>query len=299
MSMAPVELEPLVRAALDAVREDPAARPLNVGLEVQQGGLRVLADGVRVEQVVMNLLTNAVKFTPAGGNIRVQLAREGEWARLDVVDDGQGIAAGFLPHVFEMFAQPGSVTTRTKGGLGIGLALVREIVGVHGGKVEAHSDGAGKGARFSVWLPLLDAGTSGEAPGQGEQQSVAGVRILLVDDVEDVVTTCQALLEMHGALVWGATSGQQALDILKEQEVDLLVSDISMPGMDGYALLRAVRQMPRYARLPAIAVTGLAREKDIAQARESGFDAHVGKPMSVERLTDIILELLPARVQKD
>src|SRR5206468_728175 len=148
------------------------------------------------------------------------------------------IAPGFLPHVFEMFAQPGSVTTRAKGGLGIGLALVREIVDLHGGRVEAYSDGVGKGARFTVRLPLLDEDTSRQAPGADRlAQNVAGVRILLVDDVEDVVTTCQALLEMHGAVVWGATSGAEALEILARQEVDLLVSDISMPGMDGYALL--------------------------------------------------------------
>jgi two-component system, chemotaxis family, CheB/CheR fusion protein len=188
------------------------------------------------------------------------------------------------------------VTTRAKGGLGIGLALVREIVALHGGAVDAHSDGVGKGACFTGRLPLLDENTPRQhADEEPLAQSVAGVRILLVDDVEEVVATCQALLEMHGAIVWGATSGQQALDILMRQEVDLLVSDISMPGMDGYALLRAARQMSRYAALPAIAVTGLARERDIAQARETGFDAHIGKPMSVERLTKIIGELLPAR----
>jgi two-component system CheB/CheR fusion protein len=304
LSMAPVELAPLVQGAVEAVRADPGAAGLAIGLELDaapgagagEAPLRVMADSVRIEQVVMNLLSNAVKFTPSGGSIALRVAREGGYARIDVSDTGQGIAPGFLPHVFEMFAQPGSVTTRAKGGLGIGLALVREIVGLHGGRVEAVSEGVGKGARFSVWLPLVEADALRRPlQDEGLAQSVAGVRILLVDDVEDVVTTCQALLEMHGALVWGATSGQQALEILQTQDVDLLVSDISMPGMDGYALLRAVRQMPRYARLPAIAVTGLARERDIAQARETGFDAHIGKPMSVERLTEIIGELLPRR----
>jgi two-component system CheB/CheR fusion protein len=297
MSMAPVELLPLVEAAVEAVRADPAASALQIALEAQDGaGLSAMADSVRIEQVVMNLLSNAVKFTPAGGAVTLRLARDAQDVRLDVLDTGQGIAPGFLPHVFEMFSQPGSVTTRAKGGLGIGLALVREIVGLHGGRVEAASSGIGKGARFTVWLPLLDENAPRQQPGDdGLAQNVAGVRILLVDDVEDVVTTCQALLEMHGAVVWGATGGQQALEVLAGHEVDLLVSDISMPGMDGYALLRAVRQIPRYAALPAIAVTGLAREKDIAQARESGFDAHVGKPMSVERLTEIIGDLLPGR----
>jgi two-component system CheB/CheR fusion protein len=303
LSMVPVELLPLVEGAVEAVRADPAASALSIGFEADgadgAAGMSAMADRVRIEQVVMNLLSNAIKFTPSGGSVTLRLTREGSEARLEVLDTGQGIAPGFLPHVFEMFAQPGSVTTRAKGGLGIGLALVREIVGLHGGRVEAYSAGVGKGARFTVWLPLLDASAPRQAPLDDTLvQSVAGVRILLVDDVEDVVTTCQALLEMHGAVVWGATSGEQALELLGQHEVDLLVSDISMPGMDGYALLRAVRQIPRYAALPAIAVSGLARERDIAQARETGFDARVGKPMSIERLTEIIGDLLPGRTNR-
>lgn len=294
LSMAPVDLCPLVLGVVEATRTDPAARDLSVTLQSDCPSLRVLADSVRIEQVLMNLLSNAVKFTPAGGAIALRLGCEGDQGRIDVTDTGQGIAAGFLPQVFEMFSQPGSVTTRAKGGLGIGLALVREIVALHGGRVEAYSDGVGKGARFTLWLPLLpEQACEPAAEDNGFEQSVAGVRILLVDDVEDVVMTCQALLEMHGAVVTAATSGQQALAALAAQPVDLLVSDISMPGMDGYALLTAARQLPGLARLPAIAVTGLAREKDIAMARETGFNAHIGKPMSVERLTEIIRDVLP------
>lgn len=296
LSMAPVDLAPLVQGAVQAARADSAAAALTVALQADCADARVMADGVRIEQAVMNLLSNAVKFTPAGGAVRVALACEDGMARIDVTDTGQGIAPAFLPQVFQMFAQPGSVTTRSKGGLGIGLALVREIVMLHGGSVEAFSEGVGKGARFTVRLPLLNDHAPEQVPADdGVEQNIAGVRILLVDDVEDVVMTCQALLEMHGAVVTGVTSGQQALDVLADQEVDLLVSDISMPGMDGYALLKAARAIQRYTRLPAIAVTGLARERDIAQARETGFDAHVGKPMSVERLTDIIRDLLPGR----
>jgi two-component system CheB/CheR fusion protein len=200
------------------VRADPAAAPLTIDLPVADGALRVLADSVRIEQVVMNLLSNAVKFTPAGGSIAVRLERDADSARIAVSDTGQGISAAFLPQVFDMFSQPGSVTTRAKGGLGIGLALVREIVGLHGGTVEAFSEGIGRGARFTVRLPLADAAT---CPAGGADdalaQDIAGVRILLVDDVEDVVATCQALLEMHGAYVTGAVSGAQALDILATQ----------------------------------------------------------------------------------
>jgi two-component system CheB/CheR fusion protein len=166
---------------------------------------------------------------------------------------------------------------------------------MHGGRVEAFSEGLGKGARFTVWLPLAAAGAAQPEDGRGTGQDIAGVRILLVDDVEEVVTTCRTLLELHGAVVTGATSGAEALAILADNDVDLLITDISMPGMDGYDLLKAARALPRYARLPAIAVSGLARDKDIAQARASGFDAHLGKPLSVERLTGIIRHLLPAR----
>jgi two-component system CheB/CheR fusion protein len=296
LALAPVELAPLAFAAVDAVRADPAAESVAITVRDEADGMQVMADSVRMEQVVMNLLSNAVKFTPAGGSIEVLLAREGNQARLDVVDTGQGIAPSFLPHVFEMFGQSHSVTTRTKGGLGIGLALVREIVGLHGGRVEAHSEGIGKGARFTCWLPLLEEGA---VPGADDidalGNSIAGVRILLVDDVEDVVMVCKALLEMHGAGVEVATSARQGLALLEEGAFDLLISDISMPEMDGYDFLRAVRKMPRYAQLPAIAVSGLAREQDVLRAREAGFAAHIGKPMSVERLAEVIRELLPRR----
>jgi two-component system CheB/CheR fusion protein len=257
--------------------------------------LPVLADAVRIEQVVMNLLSNAIKFTPSGGGITVRLARDGAEARVDVSDSGQGIAPSFLPHVFEMFGQPGSVTTRAKGGLGIGLALVREIMTLHGGRVEAASTGHGKGARFTFWLPLLAENPVRDAVPAGGQRSINGVRVLLVDDVEDAVTVCQTLLEMHGADVATATSAREALDYMQRHEVDVLVSDISMPEMDGYQLLQEAHKLPQYTRLPAVAVSGLAREQDIAAARAAGFSAHIGKPMSVDRLVEIICDLLPGR----
>ena len=296
MSMAPLDLVPLLRSAADAARTGPGSGDVAIETDLDAALPRVMGDSVRIEQVVMNLLSNAVKFTPPGGRVAVRLARDGDAARIDVTDTGQGIAPDQLARVFEMFAQSASVTTRAKGGLGIGLALVREIVTLHGGRVEAFSEGAGKGARFSVWLPLAQAGvTRADEDQGGPRRDIAGVRVLLVDDVEDVVTTCRALLEMHGAVVTGATSARQALAILADTDVDLLVSDISMPEMDGYALLKAVRAQPRHAHLPAIAVSGLAREKDIAQARAAGFDAHLGKPLSVEQLTAIIRGLLPVQ----
>jgi two-component system CheB/CheR fusion protein len=296
LSVAPVHADKVVGGIIDVARADPSGRGLLIEAYGLDEGLVVMADAVRFEQIVMNLLSNAIKFTPQGGRIEVRLRAEEAAMRLDVIDSGQGIAPGSLAKVFEMFGQPNSVTTRSKGGLGIGLALVRELVVLHGGRIEARSEGIGKGSCFSVWLPLIEqgghevGGTPGDAP-----LDIAGLRVLLVDDVEDAVLVMQSLLEMYGATVLAATSARQALDILGHEQVDLLISDISMPDMDGYGLLGEVRKMPRYANLPAVAVTGLGREQDIAAARAAGFSAHLGKPLSVDRLLSIIPGLLRRR----
>jgi two-component system CheB/CheR fusion protein len=281
LSMAPVSLGHVVQGIVDVERADPAAREIAIEVVNEADGMHVLADVVRIEQVLMNLLGNAVKFTPAGGRIVVRLRPEDGQLRVDVCDTGQGIAPDFLPHVFDMYGQSMSVTTRSTGGLGIGLALVREIVGMQGGRVEAYSEGVGKGARFSFWLPLLD--------GQGT--------LLVVDDKEEMLTSFKALLETGGATVFEASGALQGLEILARETVDLLISDISMPEIDGYAFLRRVRADPRLAGLPAIAVTGMQREHDIAQARAAGFSAQLGKPLSIDRLNTVVHELLPRRGQ--
>ena len=293
LSVAPIHVEKVIGAIVDVARADPSTRGLLIEAYGLEADLVVMADAVRFEQIVMNLLSNAVKFTPQGGRIEIRLGAEDGRMRLDVADSGQGIAPGSLPKIFEMFGQPNSVTTRSKGGLGIGLALVRELVNLHGGRIEARSEGIGKGSCFTVWLPLLEQGGHevNAAPADA-QRNIAGLRVLLVDDVEDAVLVMQSLLELYGAEVLVATSARQALEILGREQVDLLISDISMPDMDGYGLLSEVRKMPRHATLPAVAVTGLGREQDIAAAREAGFSAHLGKPLSVDRLLAIIPGLL-------
>ncbi|WP_306395199.1 CheR family methyltransferase [Telluria beijingensis] len=295
LSMAPVMLDTLLPGMVEVARNDPAARDLRIGFSGGADGLPVLADVVRIEQVVMNLLSNAIKFTPAGGAIDVHLAHEGESVRIDVNDSGQGIAPSFLPHVFDMYGQSMAVTTRSKGGLGIGLALVREIVSLHGGRVEATSEGLGKGSRFSVWLPLFDSKASAGGAAESGGDDLAGLRILVVDDMEDMLLVFKSLLEMSGATVFEATSARAGLAILERREVDLLISDISMPEIDGYEFLRMVRALPHGAQLPAIAVTGMRRDADIAEARAAGFSAHLGKPMSVERLNAVVRDLLPRK----
>ena len=296
LTMAPVLPERVARGIVEVMRADPAAQDVAIELSGGADGLYVMADAVRLEQVLMNLLSNALKFTPKGGRIAVHLGRENNGVRIDVTDSGQGIAPSFLPHVFDMYGQSVAVTTRTKGGLGIGLALVREIIVLHDGRVEAFSEGIGKGARFSVWLPLLD-GNAAPLPGDegGAEDSMAGLRILVVDDMEEMLLIFKSLLETSGAVVFEATSAKKGLEILEREQVDLLISDISMPDVDGYEFLRRVRSNPKLARLPAIAISGMRRDSDIANARAAGYSAHLGKPLSVERLAAIVHDLLPRR----
>ena len=295
LSMAPVVLDKLLQDMVDVARNDPAAKDLRIDFTGGADGLPVLADVVRIEQVVMNLLSNAIKFTPAGGRIEIHLEREKEALRIDVTDSGQGIAPSFLPHVFDMYGQSTAVTTRSKGGLGIGLALVREIVALHGGRVDVRSDGAGKGARFSVWLPLFDSKTLPCVGGDTSTDDLAGLRILLVDDMEEMLLVFKSLLEMSGATVFEATNALDGLVLLEREPVDLLISDISMPEIDGYEFLRRVRAIPKLAELPAIAITGMRRDADIGKARAAGFSAHLGKPVSVERLNALVHDLLPRK----
>ncbi|WP_036249190.1 CheR family methyltransferase [Massilia sp. BSC265] len=296
LTMSPVVLDAVLQGIVDVMRNDPATRELQIDLTGNSGGMPVLADLVRIEQAVMNLLSNAVKFTPPGGRIEVHLDREEGFVRLDVSDSGQGIAPEFLSHVFDMYRQSASATTRSKCGLGIGLALVREIVTLHGGRIEAAYEGVGKGARFSIWLPVLDR-VAGALPGEAidAEASMVGLRILLVDDAEDMLQVFQSLLEVSGAVVFAAFSAAQGLEILAREDVDILISDIAMPDIDGYEFLRRVHAMPKYAKLPAIAITSMRRDTDIANARAAGFSAHLGKPVSVERLGAIVRDLLPSR----
>ena len=294
LTMAPVVLDTLLQGMVDAARNDPAAQGIEVVFSGGADNLPVLADVVRIEQVVMNLLSNAIKFTPKGGRIEVHLAREPEALRIDVVDNGQGIAPSFLPHVFDMYGQSMVVTTRSKGGLGIGLALVKELVALHGGRIEAASEGIGKGARISFWLPLFDSHGIPRSSGAGKGgDDLAGLRILVVDDMEEMLMVFKSLLETGGATVFEANSALEGLAVLERQEVDLVISDVSMPEIDGYEFLRRVRAMPKHAGLPAIALSGMRRDADIQRAREAGFSAHLGKPVSVERLHEIVHDLLP------
>lgn len=291
LSLAPLDLGGVVQAIAEVARADELEIKPLIKVHGCDQGWMILADAVRIEQVVMNLLSNAIKFTPVHGEIGLSLYRDGDRVRLDVKDTGQGIAPAAQARIFEMFGQPNSITTRAKGGLGIGLAVVRELVTLHSGKIEVYSEGIGRGTRFSVSFPLLENQAALPDCADCAPAGVAGIRILLVDDAPDVVMLMKELLEMDGAEVYVATTALDALAVLEQQQIEILVSDISMPDIDGYELLRRVHKMARYTHLPAVAVSGLGREQDIARAREAGFSAHIGKPLQLDKMMAIVTKL--------
>jgi two-component system, chemotaxis family, CheB/CheR fusion protein len=293
LDMSDIDLCAIAREIVEVMQADPAAAGLTIAVVCAEGSVMIRADRVRIEQVVLNLLSNAIKFTPPGGNIELRVEREGETARLEVTDSGYGIAPEFLPHVFDMFAQSSAGMRRNKNGLGIGLMLVRHIVELHGGRIEAVSEGLGRGTRFTVSLPLRATQPAESAlRHDATKAGIAGLRILLVDDMEDAVVGLKALLELEGAHVRAVTSATDALKAIDEEAVDLMVSDVAMPGMDGYALIKEVRKKPGLANLPAIAVTGLGRVEDAERAHEAGFSAHISKPVLLDVLVKTATELL-------
>ena len=295
LNFAAVEWAPIIERLVEAVQVDTRAKHLQLRTELDPDASLVFADPVRVEQIVWNLISNALKFTPEGGAITIRLAPEGSLARLDVIDNGRGLEPHFLRHVFDMFRQADGRSTREEGGLGIGLALVRHLTELHGGRVAVTSPGLGKGACFSVWLPLYGGGASLAAVPPAASPELEGLRILLVDDTPDTLEAFGELLRLEGAEVTTAASGLQALQAAQSADFDLILSDVAMPGMDGYELMRELRKLERIAQVPAIAVTGFGRPNDEDRARAAGFSAHVSKPVGLDALLDLLHRLRVAR----
>jgi two-component system CheB/CheR fusion protein len=257
----------------------------------------VRCDIVRLQQIIWNLLSNAIKFTPDGGkvSVRLEVDAEAERCRLSVTDSGKGIDPQFLPHVFEMFSQGGGSHDARERGLGIGLALVRELVEAHGGEVRATSEGLGHGASFVVRLPLVNPERERTAATNTNGNILAGMRILLVDDSKETLSLFKDLLEMEEARVDIASSGAIALEKLESSsEYDLLISDIGMPQMNGYQLIAKVRSLPGVGGIRALALTGYGRDVDGGRASSAGFDGHLPKPTSVEDLKNLLASLQPA-----
>jgi PAS domain S-box-containing protein len=294
-----VSIASLVRASVDAVRLAAAAKDIRVVATEADAG-EIMGDANRLQQVVWNLLANAIKFTPAGGRVEVNVDTTPSSVRLSVTDTGSGIAPEFLPHVFEPFRQADAATTRVHGGLGLGLAIVRYIVEAHGGTVSAHSDGAGRGATFVVEFPRIAGDRALPRPAMATAASpdLKGVRVLFVDDQEDARQLARVILGRAGADTAVASCVSEALLELMRGTPDVVVTDIAMPVEDGYALLRELRSADSRAgrRTPAIAATAYGSPEDRDRALAAGFDAFIKKPMQPDALTGAIAEVLRTRL---
>jgi CheY-like chemotaxis protein len=301
---APVALGDVLREAVETVRPQADARRVTV--EVATGGLgpvMVSGDRTRLVQVFWNLIHNAVKFSREGGRVRVNCRAEGPSARVEVSDEGAGIAPDFLPHVFERFRQADMGTTRAHGGLGIGLALVKSFVEAHGGRVTAASAGEGRGSRFTVTLPALAAPpepvTDGARARAAEACAEPSCRVLLVEDARDTLDMLRVVFEARGYATETCATPEEALRVAGSGRFDIIVSDIGLPRMDGYELIRRLRRMPHLGETPAVALTGYAAPRDAEAALDAGFDAHVAKPVDPSALAEQIEELLKRRAHGD
>ena len=297
-----IPLEPVIEAAVDTVRLSAAAKGIDLRVAIDsRTSLVVKGDAARLQQVVWNLLANAVKFTPAGGRVDVELRQADGVAVIEVGDTGEGIEATLLPHVFERFWQSDSRPSRRHGGMGLGLAIVRHLCEAHGGTVTAVSDGVDRGARFTVRLAIESVVSQNaptpSAPPHAEVPVLAGFHILIVDDEADARFLTSKLLAVGGAKVTVVGSAGDALHAMRLHRFDAMVADIGMPGEDGYALIRAVRSLTveEGAQLPAIAVTAYASVHDRQQALAAGFDDHVAKPISPQELVSAIANLISLR----
>jgi PAS domain S-box-containing protein len=306
----PSDLSRVVEAAIDTVRHAATAKGINLRTTFEPGVGPVMGDPRRLQQVVWNLLLNAVKFTPMGGEVSVRVEREGAHARVVVTDTGAGIAPEFLPYVFDRFRQGDQSTTRTHGGLGLGLAIVRHLVELHGGTVKAESDGHGCGSTFTLELPRLrnaDSGMRIEEEGESardesaisnlQSEMLSGLRVLVVDDEPDALDLIRAILERKGASVTAVGTADAAWGALEGAWPDLLLCDIGMPGEDGYQFIRRLRahESSRGLKTPAVALTAYAGESDRALALEAGFQLHVAKPVDPAGLVSVIADLIESR----
>lgn len=315
---APVDLVAVTQEACDVVEPVAAAKRIDLVRPADNASAEpVDADAARLQQAIGNLLANALKFTPEGGRITVSVERAGEQMVVEIVDTGRGIDAAFLPHVFERFRQADSATSRPHGGLGLGLTIVRKIVRLHGGTVDAASEGEGRGATFAIRLPILTVGTSADrSAGRAERRTMPrdrrlgasagaahpgagrldGLHILVVDDDADGRALTSLMLTDLGARVNTAASARDARKMLSVQRPDVLVSDIGMPGEDGYSLIRQIRQheAEHGGFLAAIALTGYAGDEEQSRALGAGFQAHVPKPLDPAKLTAAITRVARA-----
>lgn len=305
MDVRPVDPNSFIDAAVEAVRPAAEARGVRVQKVIDTGPVSIPGDPVRLQQVVWNLLSNAIKFTPRGGRVQIRSERVNSHLEIVVSDTGQGISPEFLPHVFDRFRQADQKTSRHHGGMGLGLAIVRHLVELHGGTVSANSEGENKGATFTVMLPIspvyqVDASGGRVHPGARDllppndsTDRLDGLRILVVDDESDTRELLKQGLEYCGAKVKVAGSAAEAIEALMSSVPDILISDIGMPGTDGYDLIKQVRRLPpeRGGNVAAIALTAYTRVEDRLQALRAGYDMHVPKPVELAELVAVAVSV--------
>jgi signal transduction histidine kinase/AmiR/NasT family two-component response regulator len=303
LNIAPLKLGSVIEAAIENVRPAAAAKGIRLSALLDPAADAMSGDAERLQQVVWNLLSNAIKFTPKGGRVEVRLERDDSHVEIVVADDGQGIKPEFLPYVFERFRQEDAGTNRRQGGLGLGLAIVRHIVEQHGGTVRAASEGLGRGASFTVTLPITSV--RDVSPGELRDMaagvrlapenppSLVGVRALLVDDVADARNLIAMMLAEDGAEVRTAASAKEALAACDEWRPDILIADIGMPGEDGYTLMKELRarEKTRGGHIPAIALTAYARREVRLRALSVGYESHVPKPVDPAELLTVVASL--------
>src|SRR5882724_7457505 len=302
LDLQPIELAPVIEAAINVVRPTAEAKGIQIETAFDSDPAVVSGDANRFQQVIWNLVSNAVKFTPSTGRVTVSLHQTDTEVQITVTDTGRGISADFLPFVFDRFRQADSTTTRQHGGLGLGLAIARHIVEIHGGTIRADSIGDGRGATFTVGLPLMDAMSKTRSEDTVEMEasgsvvrnrtSLTGLHILLVDDDEDTLELITAALTGRNARVTAVSSANEALEALKLSQPDVLVSDIAMPDQDGYELIKKVRALDlmNVSRIPAVAITAYAKEEDRTRAFSSGFQGYLAKPIELSELINAVAE---------
>ncbi len=298
LDLHPIELAPVIEAAVNVVRPTAEAKGVVIDTILDSALAVVSGDANRLQQVIWNLLSNAIKFTPGNGRVTVSLSLVGVDVHITVTDTGRGISNDFLPFVFDRFRQADSTTTRQHGGLGLGLAIARHIVEIHGGSISAKSEGEGRGATFTVELPLLDAMNRArsehdlDVSALRDGTSLTGLHILLVDDDDDALEVMTAALKGKNAQVTAVSSANEALEALKVLHPDVLVSDIAMPEQDGYELIKKVRALDLSAanQIPAVAITAYAKEEDRTRAFASGFQCFLAKPIEPAELIHAVAQ---------
>lgn len=287
-----VDLKETISAAVETVHLAAAAKAITIHSNFAADTEQVLGDATRLQQVIWNLLSNAVKFTPTGGRVEIRLEKNDSQAQIQVIDTGRGINPEFLPYVFDYFRQADSSITRTFGGLGLGLAIVRQIVELHGGTVKAESPGIEQGSTFTVNLPLLPTPTLKTAVEESitDSLSLQGIQVLAVDDEVDNLDLVNFILEEAGANVISVSSATEALQLLQQTQPDILLADIGMPKIDGYTLIREIREQG--GKIPAIALTAYAGDMNKKQALQAGFQFYLSKPVDPDELIQAIAQIV-------